>query len=89
MPFEYRVIGEADVVKAPSVWQLPASRARQYAAALQDVLNTMASDGWELVGTHKEIWSGFGYVIFRCELPQDHGGELHNGIKTAHPGAMK
>jgi hypothetical protein len=85
MLFEYRVLSLTELFAPPSVWQLPATRARQYAVALQDALNRMAAEGWRLVESHKEPWSGASYFIFQRERGQEQ--EQVSAIRAARLGA--
>jgi hypothetical protein len=85
MSFEYRVLGLTELFAPPSVWQLPATRAKQYAVALQGALNRMADEGWRLVESHKEPWSGAIYFIFQRERVQER--EQVGAIRPARLGA--
>lgn len=73
MAIEYKVIAEFDLFKTPSIWQLPASRMKQYAAEIEEAFNRMSSCGWRLVTSHKEPWSGVTYFTFEREAPKGQG----------------
>jgi len=89
MPFEYRVCDAFELFKTPSIWQKPAARAKQYAAALEDALNRMASEGWQLADSHKEPWSGITYFIFQRESLQGQSSERSTGIREMQGSARK
>jgi hypothetical protein len=64
MAWEYKVVVPQDAIKNPSLWQLPSSATREYADLMEDYLNRMADDGWELV-TSCPVNVGQFYLIFR------------------------
>lgn len=64
MFFNYQVIPEFELFKAPSIWQGHVARAKQFSAALADALNKMASEGWRLVTSYKEPFFGITYFTF-------------------------
>lgn len=67
MAIEYKVIAEFDLFQYPSIFQSLRSRAKQFAAAVEEALNRMASSGWRLVTTQKDLWSGITYFTFERE----------------------
>lgn len=71
MLFEYRVISQTELVTMPSLWKTFGARAKHYAIALQDALNRMTDEGWQLVDSHKEPWSGENYFVFQRERTQE------------------
>lgn len=83
MHYEYRVIPSDELMATPSVWQFPATRAREYAATLQEALSRMADNGWRLVESHKEPWSGSVVFIFEREVRDERASD---GIQTARSG---
>jgi hypothetical protein len=87
--YEYRVIAERELVKSPSVWQSPSARAKQYAAALEGALSRMGDEGWQLVESHKEPWSGNVYFIFQRESLQEQSSERCIGIRVMQRGARE
>jgi hypothetical protein len=95
MPVEYRVVSAETLTEAVSLWQMPAARSRAYAAELQSALNRMAEDGWRLVESHKEPWSGALLFVFEREaageqrVARERHEEHRNGIRPAKPGARE
>jgi hypothetical protein len=65
MPWEYKVIWSVDVIVEPSMWQTNTSKAQEYATGLENTLNHMSRDGWELVSSCSEPWIKGIYLFFR------------------------
>ena len=65
MRWEYKVILTTETVNAPNYWQLPSTRNKQFAAAIEDTLNRMSEDGWEYVDSYSVAFSSEVYLIFR------------------------
>jgi hypothetical protein len=89
MSFEYRVLSAGELMQTPSFWQLPSARVKQYATRLQDALNRIGSDGWQLVESHKEPVSGAIYFIFQRETAKEDGVERSTGIQVMQLGARE
>jgi hypothetical protein len=65
MSTEYKVVLSTELVQPPSILQSPAARIKQFTVALEDALNDMAAEGWDLVDSSKEPWSGALLFVFR------------------------
>ncbi len=89
MRYEYKVVAEFDLFTPPSIWQKPAARMKQYAAALEDAFNRMARDGWQLVHSHKEPWSGGNFFIFQREIIEEPPSERSTAIRENLPSGRK
>jgi hypothetical protein len=63
MASEYRVVSLNDTFEWPGVFEWPAAQRKYVAERLEELLNEMSREGWELVAPHTMATTFF--VIFR------------------------
>jgi Domain of unknown function (DUF4177) len=86
MAWEYKVISPLDLVQEPSFWQMPASKAKEYRNRMEEALNRMSAEGWDLVTScpaqYTALFFDF-YLIFRRPQSEGEKGAPETGIKKA------
>jgi hypothetical protein len=82
MRWEYKVLLTTETVNAPNFWQLPSTRSKQFAAAMENTFNRMSEDGWEYVDSYYAL-SEVNLIFRRQTTSESKKPPPETGIKEA------